>query len=223
MRLLFFHGFLSDWTFARWDQNLLLFRLALVIPCRCGTRRRELVALPKLKAIIMCLDKAHLCFLPLLESTALDNQDRLQSSRTCCHQCMHTHSLSLTHTHTFSLFQRTMHHLVGGRPPGRATAGPVVNDELFGLLFCHPRSHTFEVIGYVVGPFVSNARHTFIHVMCYCEGNHISGKPNRANFQNRSKTPSSVTRTRRLHSGFFLPPGFGSYLISPATLGHSGH
>ena len=26
---------------------------------------------------IMCLDKARLCFLPLLESTALDNQDRL--------------------------------------------------------------------------------------------------------------------------------------------------
>ena len=79
--------------------------------------------------------------------------------------CTHTLSLSLTHTHTFSLFQRTMHHLVGGRPPGRATAGPLINDELFGLLFC-PRSHTFPVIGYEVGPIASNAGHTFIHVMC---------------------------------------------------------
>ena len=59
-----------------------------------------------------------------------------------------------------------MHHLVGGRPPGRATAGPVINDELFGLLFCHLRSHTLPVIGYEVGPIASNARHTFIHAMC---------------------------------------------------------
>ena len=136
-------------------------RLVLVIPCRCETRRRELVALQKIKAIIMCLDKAHLCCLTLLESTVLDNQDRLQSSRTRCHQCMHTH----THT-SFSLFQHTMHHLVAGGGSWSGHSRAFVNDELFGLLFRHPRSHTFPVIGYEVGPIASNAGHTFIHVMC---------------------------------------------------------
>ena len=74
--------------------SLLLYRVVAELGAE------NFVALPKLKAIIMCLDKAHLCFLPLLESTALDNQDRLQSSRTCCHQCMHT----CTPSHTRTLF-----------------------------------------------------------------------------------------------------------------------
>ena len=42
----------------------------------------------------------------------------------------------------------------------------MINDELFGLLFCHLRSHTLPVIGYEVGPIASNARHTFIRAMC---------------------------------------------------------
>ena len=67
------------------------------------------------------------------------------------------------HTHTCFSFQRTTHHLVVGtrRPPGRATAGPLFYDELFGLLFCHPGCHTLEVIGYELGPLASNP--TFEH------------------------------------------------------------
>ena len=64
------------------------------------------------------------------------------------------------HTHTHILFLSSN---LGGRPLVRATAGPVVNDVLLGLLFWHPGSHTFPVIGYDVGPLASNARHTFIH------------------------------------------------------------
>ena len=163
-----------------------------------------------------------------------------------------------THTHIIFFPAHDASHL-GGRPLVRATAGPVVNDVLLGLLFWHPGSHTFPVIGYDVGPLASNARHTFIHSFIHSctvtqtqqvsytfsvlstnlterqPGIHVEARRSwftwtcllctfKSNkLLNLSKIPSCVTRTRRIEIGLSVPPGFGSYLISPATLGQSGH